>query len=175
MHEREEEDETHEKRIRVFLLQPPQSSHPLGANFTLAAPFFATWCRRSCCFWGVYSKRQTILSAATKEPFRCATKYLSHSRDKSDFRAPNSHAAPLALSLCQPIHESRNKVNCNLLWNSAKNSQIDSHNDFPRGIETQIRRQSAQSLSPITKQRQSNYIMRRLKNEIAFRPPTWLL
>jgi hypothetical protein len=59
MHEREKKEKTkHKKRKKsVFVATPPQSSHPLGANFTLAAPFFAT-CAVAL---AVYSKRNHSL------------------------------------------------------------------------------------------------------------------
>jgi hypothetical protein len=61
-------------------------------------------------------------------------------------------------------------VNCNLLWNSAKYSQIElrTHNDSAGGIETQIRRQSAQSPPLKLLNSSKPIIMCHLNNEIAF-------
>lgn len=160
MHEERKRRRSTRKRKRVFLLQPPQSSHPLGANFTLAAPFFAT-CAVALAASEAYSKR-TTRAAPTKEPF---------SLQQNIYRIPETKVIsetefpPRALS--QPIHESWNKVNCNLLWNSAKHLRKSSGALTMTPPEELRRKSGPKPLAPISKRQQYN--VSRLKNEIAFR------
>lgn len=126
MHEGEKELNTHtdtQKKRRVFLLQPPQSSHPLGANFTLAAPFFAL-----CIF-----KAQPF-SRWQRNPFSLQQNIYRIPQDKSDL-APTEF--PRAVN--QFMNLRQYKVNCNLLWNAANYSRA---NPVSLSLSEELRRKS---------------------------------